>query len=225
MNPPTQPAAPLDSGFTLIRRVGPARFSKVLTTGVGRSGTTAVAAVFHSLGFHLGDAPVPHLHEDSALRDLLLQGDAATLAGALQAWSTRHAAVAWKDPKIYAAASAAFMERLPDDWLVIGVLRDPIAVAQRRAYSDGAELLPTAHAVARSQVKLLSFLQSARHTVGLVSYERFMTDPEPTLASLLTVLDPPRPPSSLPGLRAEILSQRDIYRQNTTPLPSERAAT
>ena len=225
MNAPAEPAASLDNGFNLVRRVGPARFRKVLATGVGRSGTTAVAAIFHSLGFHLGDAPVTHLHEDVAFRRLLLEGDPAALAGALQAWSNRHAAVAWKDPKIYAAASGSFMDLLPDDWLVIGVFRDPLAVAQRRAYSDGTELLPTAHAVARFQMKLLGFLQSVRHTVGLVSYERFIVDPEPTLASLLALLEAPRPPSSLSSLRAEVLSQRDIYRQNTIPHPTERAAS
>lgn len=225
MNVSAPTADPLDNGFSLVRRVGPARFGRVLITGVGRSGTTAVAAIFDRLGFHLGDSPVTHLHEDVALRRLLLQGDPAALAGELEAWSRRHPAVAWKDPKIYAAASASFMALLPEDWLVIGVLRDPLAVAQRRAFSDGAELLPTAHAVARFQLKLLGFLQAARHTVGLVSYERFIVDPEPTLASLLAVLDAPRPPASLASLRAEVLSQRDLYRQNTIPSPSERAAT
>lgn len=225
MNTVAKPVAAPDTGFNLVRRAGPQRFSKVLITGVGRSGTTAVAAIFHSLGFHLGDAPVVHLHEDVAFRRLLLHGDAAALADALQAWSSRHAAVAWKDPKIYAAASGPFMDLMPDDWLVIGVLRDPLAVAQRRAYSDGADLLPTAHAVARFQMKLLSFLQSVRHTVGLVSYERFIVDPEPTLAGLLAVLDLPRPPPALPALRTEVLSQRDTYRQNTIPNLNERATT
>jgi hypothetical protein len=219
------PAAPPNNGFNLFRRVGPERFTKVLITGVGRSGTTAVAAVFYSLGFHLGDAPIRHLHEDLAFRQLLRQGDTAALTSALQAWSTRHAAVAWKDPKIYAAASGRLMHLLPDDWLVIGVLRDPLAVAQRRAYSDGSELLPIAHAVARFQMKLLAFLQSVRHTVGLVSYERFMVAPELTLSSLLAVLDPPRVPDSLSGLSNEVLSQRDIYRRNAVPHINERAAS
>lgn len=221
MSTESTPPAPTGA-VTLLRRGGPDRFRKVLVCGVGRSGTTAVAAVLAALGFHLGDEPVPHLHEDTALRRLLLQGDAAGLAAALEQMATRHAAVGWKDPKIHSAVNGGFVRLLPDDWLLVGVLRDPVAVAQRRRFSDGDEVLPTALDVARFQLKLLQFLQGAAQSVALISYERFIVDTTAAVGQLLELLQTPGLPPEPAALARQVLAEQAVYRSNTLPRDPQR---
>jgi hypothetical protein len=180
---------PRRSPVSVIRRAGPAQFRKVLVCGVGRSGTTALASVLGELGCHLGEHPVQAFLEDSMLRELLLKQDAPALIAELERWAGLHRAVAWKDPKIHTAGGPGLLQLLPHDWLIVAVFRDPVAVAQRRAHTDGVPLLTSAHDVLRFQLKLLAFVDAAPHTAALVSYERFMVDTTAAVEALRSLLE------------------------------------
>ena len=172
------------SPVSVLRRAGPQRFRKALICGVGRSGTTAVASVLAELGFNLGEHPVDPLREDTHLRELLLRRDADQLITELEAWSRRHAAVAWKDPKIHSAVTPAFMASLPADWLILAVFRDPLAITQRRMDVTGVPLMTTLRDVSRFQQKLLNFIDASAQTVALISYERFMAQTPASVQAL-----------------------------------------
>ena len=136
----------------------------------------------------------------------------ADLSRELEKWSGEHPGVAWKDPKIYGTSTNAFVKLLPDDWLVIGVFRDPVAVALRRGRSDGDAIPQGVADAIRFQVKLGAFLQSTDKTVAFLSYEKLLHSPIATLESLLDFVEPPKPTHDLAGLWDSAFGRRAEYR-------------
>jgi hypothetical protein len=169
---------------------GPNR--RVLVTGLGRGGTTAIASLLHWAGYNLsGDAPTDLVYfEDERLRAFLLEGQVDQLEAELNARAERYPLVAWKDPKLYGARGAELLQRLPEDWMVIVVFRDPVAIARRRTVTDGVEFRESMPHVLRFMGKLSEFAEAAAKSrrVCYVSYEKLVTEPVSTITEIFRYL-------------------------------------
>ena len=215
MNSPTtlsEPAADTLPAVAFIDRSLTKRFRKVLITGLGRSGTSAVAALLRSCDFYFGEDAGQIVIESPTMLKLAAAGETDALRAQLDAWYQSHPRIAWKDPKLY-ARGAQFVESLPDDWLVIVTFRDPASIAMRRVFSDKVDFVNSLRHCILHQGRLCEFAANVNKSVLWVSYERFMLEPEATLGELMARLDlgehvPPSPQE----LQEEMLGHRQAYR-------------
>ena len=164
------------------------KFRKVLITGLGRSGTSAIAAMLRHCDFYFGEDAGSIVVESPALLKLAAAGDSQALRARLDAWSADHPRIAWKDPKLY-ARGADFVNALPDDWLVIATFRDPVSTAMRRVYSDKVNFLDSLRHCIQHQARLCEFAASTNKSVLWISYERLMLEREATFAEVMALLD------------------------------------
>jgi hypothetical protein len=190
-------------------------FRKVLVTGLGRSGTSAAASIMFHFGYCLTELPPIRNHEDPHLRDLLKDGKIDEIVGILQNRVANHSHVAWKDPKIYGRSGQNLVGKLADDWLVVVIFRDPIAIAMRRAMSEQAEFSADLARVISGQRKLLDFADGVAKTraVLYVSYEKMLTDPVGFISEFAEYIDWPHSESSSPEMIWDkAMADRALYR-------------
>jgi hypothetical protein len=196
----------------LARRAG---FKKILVTGLGRSGTSAAASILFHFGYCLTESPQIRNHEDPHLRDLLKDGKVDEIVDILKARSAKNTHVAWKDPKIYGRSGPNLVGKLGDDWLVVVIYRDPIAIAMRRALSEQAEFSADLARVITGQKKLVEFADGVAKTraVLYVSYEKMLTDPVGFINEFAEYIDWPNADlSSAEIVWEKALGDRALYR-------------
>jgi len=170
---------------------GPQARRKVLVTGMGRGGTSSVAAMLHHTGFNVsGDAPPRANFEDEALRPLLIDGRIDELQRELEARSARHPLVAWKDPKLHGDNGLELIRRLPDDWVLLAIFRDPVAIVSRRMISDQVDFSQSMPSVMKFMGKLHNFVAEVQKSrkVIYVSYEKVVTEPVATIKGIYSML-------------------------------------
>lgn len=154
---------------------------KILVTGLGRGGTSAIAALLFHAGFTLwGDGAGDEIYfEDGGLRKLLLAADYEGVEAELASRTEKHPLVAWKDPKLYSGHGLELVRRLPEDWIVIAVFRDPVAIVSRRVVTDQMSFEESMPRVMRFMRKFYNFLVEVEKSrkVIYISYEKLMTEP------------------------------------------------
>jgi hypothetical protein len=165
---------------------------KVLVTGLGRGGTSAIGALLFHAGFNMsGDGNVDDVYfEDERLRSMLLASDFERLEAELTFRTAKHPLVAWKDPKLYSGQGLQLVQRLPRDWIVIAVFRDPVAIVSRRLVTDESSFAESMSRVLRFMRKLYEFLAEVEKskTVIYVSYEKLITEPVASISRILHLL-------------------------------------
>lgn len=164
----------------------PRQFDRVLVTGLGRSGTSAIGSLLHHEGFWMGKTEEINssLRENDRLHELLMKRKYDELYSALNEWTANHQRVAWKDPKLFLGKHRKFCQNLPDDWLFIVTLRDPMANAQRRMSLNDNSFIETLHHVCMNQKVLCQFIEECRHPMLLVTYEKFLQQPETAIGEI-----------------------------------------
>ncbi len=183
-----------NKGITLLSPVitgtKPLTYQHVLITGLGRGGTTALAQVFQGLGFVFEQAD--EFMENKDYRRLLLSGDYSTLIAQLQAWQSSECRHAWKDPKLSSPVHHhAFYSALPDNIVLVAVLRDLVATTSRFISVDQADFFETLMRYSHIQKKLLQLveLQKSQRPVLLVSYEKLLLNSHSVVRQLAEVFN------------------------------------
>ena len=163
------------------------KFKKVIITGPGRSGTSAIAAIFHHLGYFMPDALKLATFEDDHLRRLFNEGDNEAVIIELKKREALHDLIAWKDPKLFGAQGQELASMLNADWLYVFVFRDPLCIALRNNKSRDTEFDDELVSAVKSNVKLAEFYLKVKnlHPTYLISYEKFISDTEVELNALL----------------------------------------
>lgn len=164
---------------------------KLLVTGMGRGGTSSVASMLYHTGFNVSGEATPLANfEDESLRPLLVAGDIAGLQRELEARAERYPLVAWKDPKLHGDNGLELLRRLPPDWVVLAIFRDPVAIVSRRMVSDQVDFADSMPKVMRFMGKLHNFTVEAQKSrqVIYVSYEKVVTEPVATIKGIYTML-------------------------------------
>jgi adenine-specific DNA methylase len=82
-----------------------------------------------------------------------------------------------------------FLTEFEEDWLIIVIFRDPIAVSKRRVFSDGTDFLSTFENVIKFQSKLTSLVLNLNQSIVLVSYEKLILNMKATIQELIEHLD------------------------------------
>ncbi|MFL6678607.1 MAG: hypothetical protein ACJ8IK_09710 [Burkholderiaceae bacterium] len=197
---------------TFVDRSATKRFRKILITGLGRSGTSAIAALLRSCDFYFGEDAGAIVLESPAMHKLAVEGQTDALRAQLETWEASRPRIAWKDPKLY-ARSAQFVESLPDDWLLIVTFRDPASIAMRRVYSDKVDFVDSMRHCILHQGRLCEFAATSNKSVLWVSYERLMLEPARTLEGLMERLDlGDFPAPSTSELQDAMSGHRQAYR-------------
>lgn len=188
------------------------KFRKVLITGLGRSGTSAISSLLFHAGYFTGDMSNNVTREDIQLRNLFRNGDYNNVSNVLEQWSSTHYRVAWKEPKLYSKTGSSILRTISQDWLLIVIFRDPVAMTQRRVVSDAVSVLEGLKTVVYNQVKLVNFVMEANRPTLLISYEKLIAYPRETVQRLLEYLDSEVDNDSFELMLNQMYSDRDAYR-------------
>lgn len=165
-------------------------YNKVIITGLGRSGTSAVASIFKFLGYYMPSAGMLATNEDKVLRALLKDGNVAEFVQELNNRAAKNTFVAYKDPKIFGVLGEKVLDAIDNEWLCIIVFRDPVSIAMRNKKSLGVDFDQAFERAVNLQVKLFKFYKRIKQSkpIYLVSYEKLMTNKDAFLEELLSVL-------------------------------------
>lgn len=169
----------------------PRPFDRVLVTGLGRSGTSAIGSLLHHCGYWMGekDEINPRLRENVRLRKLIADRNYDEIHVLLEQWKGDHPKIGWKEPKLFLGKHRQFCESFSDDWLLIVVLRDPMAVSQRRMFVEGGSFLDTLLHVTAHQDWLCKYLLQRTKPTLVVSYEKFNQEPEASIGEIRDFLN------------------------------------
>lgn len=160
---------------------------KILVTGLGRGGTSSIASMLFHAGFNVsGESPPNRFFEDEGLRALLMASRLDELRDELVGRAAKYGSVAWKDPKLYSEGGLELLQRLPAEWLVIAVFRDPVAIALRRVASDQVDFSESIPRVLKFMRRLHNFVAAIEkhRQVIYVSYEKIVTEPVVSICGL-----------------------------------------
>jgi hypothetical protein len=189
---------------------------KVLVTGLGRSGTSAVASVLKNIGFYMFDGePVPSL-EDKTLNGLIKSGQISEIVDRLEARAASNALAGWKDPKLFSDNGTRLLEALGTEWTYIFVYRDPLSIAVRNSITMKVDLESALAEAIRLQRKLYNFnvLAANRCATYRVSYEKFATRFESTVLDLTKFLSIPCDVSMIDDIKKSIDVDHRTYLRN-----------
>ena len=151
-----------------------ATYSKILITGLGRSGTSAIASIVKNMGYFLGEAVSPANGEDVYLRRLLACGEVDSVRTELYRRCEKYELVAYKDPKLFSLHGEKLLQELTNDWLCIFVFRDVLSISRRNVKSIGTEVDQSLSSAAHHQLKLINFYNKVKlsNPTYLVSFEQ-----------------------------------------------------
>lgn len=204
-----------DAGLQFIPYGFTTKFRKVLITGLGRSGTSAVASVFNHIGFYLGDDSEAPIYEDVVLRTAFKEERLSDVRSTLERSGLEHRLVAWKDPKLFSAIGSQLVGELTEDWLMVLVFRDPVATTLRRVFSDKVSFMDTLLSTVRLQEKLVQFGMTVKKPILFVSYEKLLLYPEQVIGEILGFVDlDPGLSINADDILAKISSDKEAYRSH-----------
>jgi hypothetical protein len=180
-----------DRSASIDNLFGPGGRRKLLVTGMGRGGTSSIASMLYHTGFNVCGTAKPLANfEDESLRPLLLEGKLDQLQRELEARAERYPLVAWKDPKLHGDKGLELLRRLPEDWVLLAVFRDPVAIVSRRMISDQVDFSQSMPSVMKFMGKLNNFVAEVQKfkKVVYISYEKVVTEPVATIKGIYTML-------------------------------------
>lgn len=189
------------------------KHKKILITGQGRGGTSAIASIFYHLGYYMPDASQLASMEDRTLQNMLKKDDINGLIQELASRERDWNLVAWKEPKLFSGNGLKLVDSLNKDWTYIIVFRDPYAIAYRNNISMGADIDQALIHAANNNRKLAGFYEKTNNILPcyLVSYEKLITKPDETLGKLLAYLGVSEPHLVLPELIEKLQQDKQRY--------------
>lgn len=162
-------------------------YRHLLITGVGRGGTTALAALAAAFGL-VAERPTAYW-ESPHLRRMALAGNSAEVIRAILRWRDGDSRMFWKDPKLSSAPFAEILSGLPSEVGIAVVLRDPLATAIRRSSEGGssvsAALLDT---MGRIDRLLRAMNKIEDRAIIWISYEKLLTETSGTVRRFASYL-------------------------------------
>lgn len=148
----------------------------IVVLGVGRGGTSMVAAVLAGLGVFCGDDAKAPRFEDARLARAMRGESYEATEAVIADYDARHETWAFKYPPV--AQEPTIVHDALRNPHYVAVFRDLLAVANRRRVSIGHDLGDALASVHRQYGAVLAFLDAERPPALLVSYEKALGDPE-----------------------------------------------
>lgn len=166
---------PLNFGTAkLMNQLPPAEgFKKIIIMGSGRTGTTAVTAVFQALGFFAGSTN-PSM-ENKNFDTLLSSNKYPEVLKQFTDMAEQHGRVVWKSTKLISFEHTDFVASLPSDIAVVFVFRDILATAVRREIVHSGGIIKELRESAKGNQRLLRAIEANSNNQLFISYEKLMT--------------------------------------------------
>jgi hypothetical protein len=183
----------------------------VVVAGLGRSGTSMLAAVLKAAGICMGEQTATGTHEDQQLAALLPPRQRRELLLLIDQRNQDHNLWGFKLPsRLVLEPSLLRLLRRP--YLVV-IFRDILAIAGRRQVSKGESLQSQLTQSLREYRRLVRFLDRIDRPCLLVSYEKALLDPDLLVDQLDRFLMLNLDATSKAACRASIQVSPDLYRR------------
>jgi hypothetical protein len=148
-----------------------------IISGIGRGGTTMVAAVLREAGMALGDSLAELVLEDMEMLYVLRSNDAVLLDRQIARRNAQYADWGFKLPNIHSHLRYSDLERFRNPHLIL-IFRDPVAISVRAVISDFYEALDVLRNTTAALDGLVAFLNHTRCPALLLSYEKTLGFPD-----------------------------------------------
>jgi hypothetical protein len=142
-----------------------------IASGLGRAGTSMLAAMLGALGILSPDRSYGVTLEDQELLHLLITRDLPGLTAAIAARNETTLVWGFKIPSIHGYLEVQQLSLFRNPHLLI-VIRDPVAIANRHAISEHVAPAQAFLETAQGQYDLAKFLEQAACPTLLASYEK-----------------------------------------------------
>lgn len=154
----------------------------VLVLGTPRGGTSVVAGICHMIGVPMG-LDIDHSNVEDREFRRIMQSDERTqlLPGFLERLHNSAPIAGAKDPTVIDHLHEV-TELLPDPVYVVAS-RDVYTATQREVV-EGHDFVQCLRSTMKRKYAIIDFVESTRHPVIVVSYERLMQDPIAAIRSL-----------------------------------------
>lgn len=203
----------LNSGFWLLNstRMQGIAPATVVVAGLGRSGTSMLAAVLQAAGISMGEQTATGTHEDQQIAALLQQRRRRELQSLIKQRDAAYSLWGFKLPSRQILEHSLFrMLRRP---YVVVIFRDILAISGRRQVSRGEQLMNQLTQSLREYHRLLEFLHEFDHPCLLISYEKALLNPDTMIDQLEFFLDLRLDNPTRTACRASIEISPEIYRR------------
>ena len=185
----------------------------VVIAGLTRSGTSMIGSLLHCLGVPLGPKFDKAVFEDVELAGLLESGDGEGFTRAVNARNAAHPVWGFKRPNAYRRLDhIAGQLRQPR---LIVLFRDVLAIAMRNHVSMQMEVLPSLPGYIEEYGLLAQNLARVTCPALLVSYEKFIQFPEPSIMQVAAFCGIEIGPEKLERAMGVIANGPDIYLQSS----------
>jgi hypothetical protein len=148
----------------------------VVVAGLGRSGTSMIAAVLKAAGICMGELTATGTHEDQHLAALLQQRRRRDLRRLIEERNAAYELWGFKLPSRQ-ILEHSLIRLLRRPYLVV-IFRDILAIAGRRQVSRGEDLKHQLSQSLREYNRLLYFLEQINQPCLLISYEKALLNPD-----------------------------------------------
>lgn len=203
----------INSGFWLLNstKIHEASAGTVVVAGLGRSGTSMLAAVLKAAGISMGEQTATATHEDQRIASLLQPRQRRELRSLIRERNEKHHLWGFKLPSRQLLEPSLFrMLRRP---YVMVIFRDILAIAGRRQVSRGEDLQDQLTQSLREYQRLVSFLARIEHPCLLISYEKALLDPDFLVDQIDQFLHLQLDASTRESCKASIQVSPEIYRR------------
>lgn len=183
----------------------------VVVAGLGRSGTSMLAAVLKAADVFMGEKTATGTHEDQQLAALLQPRQRRELLLLVEQRNQDHNLWGFKLPSRQ-VLEPSLLRLLRRPYLVV-IFRDILAIAGRRQVSKGESLQSQLTQSLKEYRRLVRFLDRIDRPCLLVSYEKALLDPDLLVDQLDHFLMLNLDASTKAACRASIQISPDLYRR------------
>lgn len=183
----------------------------VVVAGLGRSGTSMLAAILKRAGVCMGEQTAAGTHEDQQLAALLRERRSRELKRLIEERNAAHQLWGFKLPSRQ-ILEHSLLRQLRRPFLLV-IFRDILAIAGRRQVSKGEDLKDQLAQSLREYHRLLSFLEKVRVPCLLISYEKALLNPNTLIDELDHFLGLNLDQASRAACMDSIEVSPDIYRR------------
>ncbi|MCP9835117.1 hypothetical protein KBY95_12395 [Cyanobium sp. Aljojuca 7A6] len=207
-----------NSGFWLLNATAKDHYSAgtVVVAGLGRSGTSMLAAVLKTAGICMGEQTAIGTHEDQQLATLLQPRKRRELRRLIEQRNQNYTLWGFKLPSRQILEPSLF-SLLRRPYLVV-IFRDILAIAGRRQISKGESLQCQLTQSLSEYRRLVRFLDRIDHPCLLISYEKALLDPDLLVDQLDHFLRLNLDNISKVACSASVQVSPDIYRREVRQL-------
>ncbi len=182
-----------------------------IIVGLPRSGTSMIAGSLERLGIFTGEKSNQVVFEDILLSNAIERGSAAEARDIIQRYNDDYDRWLWKRP----AAWTMLRKVLPlfRNPRLIVPFRDVLAIALRNYVSVQSDVDRVLAQHTREYADLVAVLDTVRHPILMVSYEKALADPERYLDTLIEFCGLSPGPESYDAALNFIEPEPQLYRE------------